>query len=107
MARSGDGGGPVQRTHLLFELRQRVSIDEIDLVDDDDVSERYLLAHDLVLELLSKMMCIDNRDHCLEFDRFTQVRVRKEGLQHRRRIGESRRLDDQAIKSGLRGALRA
>src|SRR6266436_6783935 len=78
-----------------IDPRQRL---KIDLVEEDDVGEGDLLARLVMLQLKREVAGIDHRDDGVERETCAQNFVENERLDHRRRIGETARLDHHAVK---------
>ena len=78
------------------EIRRR---DEVGLVEQDDVGERDLLHRFVVpVELLVQVRRIEHGDDRVEPERLFHLVVGEKGLRHRRRVGETRGLDQDAIE---------
>ena len=76
--------------------------DEIGLVEHDDVGERDLVfGLRRVLQAIAQPFRIGHRHHRVEPRILLDVLVDKESLRHRRRIGQTRGLDDDGVELAL------
>jgi hypothetical protein len=92
-----DPGERVATAQLDLCLCQRLLRLEIDLVEEQDVGEAYLLGRFVEADLLSDVAGVDNRDDRVQCDAFGEDLVQNEGLDHRSGIGEARGLDNDPV----------
>jgi hypothetical protein len=70
----------------------------VGLVEQHDVSEpKLLLRLRRAIELAEQVFCVRNRDDGIELRLAADVFIDKEGLRHRRRIGEPGGFNDDAV----------
>ena len=85
-----------------LNLPQFRRADEIGLIEDNDVGEGDLVLRlGRVAQALGEPFGVGDRNHGVEPRSLFHVLVDEEGLRHRRRIGEARRLDDDRVEPPL------
>src|SRR5581483_10079365 len=89
----------IKSANACFQLGQLGSGNEVGLVDQDHVGEGDLvLGFRRVLQAILEPFGVGDRHHRIELGPGTNLLVHEEGLRDRRRIGQTRRLDDDRIE---------
>src|SRR5262245_9811800 len=95
-------GVGVDAADARLHLAERVGLDQVGLVEQDDVGERDLVLRlRRVLEALLQPFGVSDRDHRVELGLAADIVVHEEGLCHRRGIREPRGLDDDGVELAL------
>src|SRR5262245_13366497 len=95
-------GVGVDAADARLHLAERVGLDQVGLVEQDDVGERDLVLRlRRVLEALLQPFGVGDRDHRVELGLAADIVVHEEGLRHRRGIREPRGLDDDGVELAL------
>src|SRR5215813_4507243 len=85
-----------------LHLAERVGLDQIGLVEQDDVGERNLVLRlRRVLEAVLQPFGVGDRDHRVELGLAADIVVHEERLRHRRGIREPSGLDDDGVELAL------
>src|SRR5262252_4184391 len=85
-----------------LHFAERVGLDQIGLVEQDDVGERDLiLCLRRVLEAVLQPLGIGDRDHRVELGLAADIVVHEERLRHRRGVREPGGLDDDGVELAL------
>src|SRR6516225_4856321 len=85
-----------------LHLAERVGLDQVGLVEQDDVGERDLVLRlGRVLETVLQPFGVGDRDHRVELGLAADIVVHEERLRHRRGIREPRGLDDDGVELAL------
>src|SRR6266404_4328232 len=85
-----------------LHLAERVGLDQIGLVEQDDVGERDLVLRlRRVLEAVLQPSGVGDRDHRVELGLAADIVVHEERLRHRRGVREPSGLDDDGVELAL------
>src|SRR5580704_1530262 len=97
-----DERGRIHRADSTLYRQQLFPAHEIGLVEDNNVGEGDLLLRlGGAVELTDEMLGVDHGHDRVELGVPAHVFVDEEGLRHRRRIGETGRLNDDAVELPL------
>ena len=92
--------GGIDRPDPALDALKRIRRHQIDLVEQDDVGERDLLARLLhLVEMLLEMQCVDHGDDRVERELLLEIVVEEEGLRDRPGIGHAGGLDDHVVET--------
>src|SRR6516164_4211156 len=95
-------GVGVDAADARLHLAERVGLDQVGLVEQDDVGERDLVLRlGRVLEAVLQPFGVGDRDHRVELGLAADIVVHEEGLRHRRGVREPSGLDDDGVELAL------
>src|SRR5215510_3301858 len=95
-------GVGVDAADARLHLAERVGLDQVGLVEQDDVGERDLVLRlRRVLEAVLQPFGVGDRDHRVELGLTADIVVHEEGLRHRRGVREPGGFDDDGVELAL------